>query len=484
MNELTKKFIRTALVLGLISGISAGLVGVVYAITAPKIAENDATNKTGGMVQIYGGSATDYIEDENVKTYIDNGLLSYVTGVYTFNGEGENNGKKVIAGEGSNSYGEISLMIGVSSDGNELGQLVIVKNTESYKSTLENNYINLYQNASDSASRKTALDNISCGATFGATLIRNIVNEGINAIQGKVNTDTSVIDEEGKTLLGEEGLNATYEAMSERYLAFGEYDYIKRGWKAKDNSGKDIGYVYYMFGTTTDNVGTFTTSLTMEVGIHANGTLGLAYVIENSDPTYGPNAKKNYIDPFNASSDKFTSVNDYVDTGATYTTTLMRAMINEAYLAATGKTIYEPERKEEVPGLDDTDKELLAGDSYNALDLTSGNYSYLTNAWEVKTSDSTVGYLYKGKGTYAFDSDGMVVDVVFDNKANITKVAIVKYKSSNKSYIDQAIVFMDDYDFSKGLDGLDEAGSGGTLTRDVVKEVCLEAVKDISGRIS
>ena len=147
MNELGKKFLFTGLTLGLIAGISAGLVGVVNAVTAPVITKNNEQNAKGGLVQIYGGSAEDYAEDETVKGYIDDSLLKYVTGVYTFQGEGENKGLKVIAGEGKNTYGEIGLYIGVSADGNELGKMVVVKNTESFGPKIQSNYISRYDAA-------------------------------------------------------------------------------------------------------------------------------------------------------------------------------------------------------------------------------------------------------------------------------------------------------------------------------------------------
>lgn len=332
MNALTKKIIRTALVLGLISGISAGLVGVVYAVTEPKISENDVYNKTSGMVQIYGGSATDYVEDETIKSYIEKGLLSYVTGVYTYYGEGENNGKKVVSGEGTNSYGDVGLMIGVSADGSELGKLVIVKNTESYKSTLEKKYITVYQSANDALARKDALNDVSCGATYGATLIRNIVNEGVSAIKGDVIKDKTVLDEEGKKLLGSQGENAVYENISERYLAFKGYQYIKRGWKALDNSGSPIGYVYYLYGSSDDSTeSTSSFSIELEVGIYNNASLANACVASVSDSNMQTSIKEK-IDTYNSSSDKDSLLNGWNNTAEEK---LLSSMIKEVKACVT-----------------------------------------------------------------------------------------------------------------------------------------------------
>ena len=59
----------------------------------------------------------------------------------------------------------------VSISNNEIGQISIVSNTQSFASTLEEGYIVPYQNGDIS------IEDVKCGATFGAKLIKEMAEE-------------------------------------------------------------------------------------------------------------------------------------------------------------------------------------------------------------------------------------------------------------------------------------------------------------------
>ena len=70
MNEMIKKMLKVSLVLGCISAVSAGVIGVANAVTAPKIKENAAKKELDALPQIYGGKISDYEEMKNTKSLI------------------------------------------------------------------------------------------------------------------------------------------------------------------------------------------------------------------------------------------------------------------------------------------------------------------------------------------------------------------------------------------------------------------------------
>ena len=80
---------------------------------------------------------------------------------------------------GSNSYGKISLLVGFNYyqiPGGEVCEYVfdsisVIVNEQTYASTLVDNYINPVNDNTRN------YEDVSCGATYGAKLIRDMINE-------------------------------------------------------------------------------------------------------------------------------------------------------------------------------------------------------------------------------------------------------------------------------------------------------------------
>ncbi len=169
-----KHYIITAITLGLIAASSAVLIGVTNLVTAKRIEKNEVLKINTGIEQIYGKNAT-ISSDSDIEGY------KYSNHLYVVNTE--DNGKGLaVRTTGSNMYGKISLIVGfklfVLPEGEIQGMqeykfigMYVVTNEQTYNTTLEENYIiPVNDNNRD-------VDDVNCGATYGAKLIREMINE-------------------------------------------------------------------------------------------------------------------------------------------------------------------------------------------------------------------------------------------------------------------------------------------------------------------
>ncbi|MCI1735548.1 MAG: hypothetical protein LKM30_07450 [Bacilli bacterium] len=179
MNDQAKKYVKVSLTLGIIASVSAGLIGLVNALTAPLIQANSLKAERTALLAIYGGTTDDYA-DVDIS-----GLTakpSYVQKVWTYS-----DGNYVAKAYGKNGYGTITLVVGISKDGS-LGKMSLIDDTETYKNKLEPNYVDVYNTANN---KDSALADVKCGATFGATLIKNMVSEAKTVVVSLTGTSTA-----------------------------------------------------------------------------------------------------------------------------------------------------------------------------------------------------------------------------------------------------------------------------------------------------
>ena len=164
-----KHYILTSVTLGAIAAASALLIGGANMITRQKIAQNELDKINSGIASIYGDSAV--ISNE---TDIKNDAYKYVEHVY------EISVSEVASGYAfRNMYGKILLIIGFNLNSDFI-RLTIVTNEQTYASTLVDNYIvPLNESSRD-------LNDVTCGATYGAKLVRDMVNEAKQASLDKV----------------------------------------------------------------------------------------------------------------------------------------------------------------------------------------------------------------------------------------------------------------------------------------------------------
>ena len=168
-----KKYILTAVTLGLIAASGALLIAGTNMITRDRIAENEQKSINNGIATIYGaGSVAD---EHDLAEGIE---YTYITKCYKVRFEEDEGSSKGYAfrTDGSNNYGKISLIIGFDNYQSYVG-LSVIANEQSFASTLKKGYLDLIKDGS-----KTIDDvSVSCGATYGAKLVRAMVEEAQKA---------------------------------------------------------------------------------------------------------------------------------------------------------------------------------------------------------------------------------------------------------------------------------------------------------------
>ena len=152
-----KKYIITSLTLGAIAAASAALIGVTNLVTYKQIQINEQNKINKGIASIFGDGVT-------VKEEADLNTYKYVNHYYSLD-----EGKMAFRTSGSNMYGKITLLVGFNN--NKFVKLYVITNEQTYASTLVDNYIVPLNEG------KRDAEDVSCGATYGAKLVRDMVNE-------------------------------------------------------------------------------------------------------------------------------------------------------------------------------------------------------------------------------------------------------------------------------------------------------------------
>ena len=165
-----KKYILTAITLGAIAMCAGALIGATDLITRDKIAENEVKKINASFAEIYGEGVSSK-EDEN----FEHNNYTYLKAKYTIYDAGGTEVGSAFRTLGSNSYGKISLIVGFASDNAYKGFSVVI-NEQSFATTLEENYLTPISKG------KKGIEDVSCGATYGATLVKNMVNEAKSAV--------------------------------------------------------------------------------------------------------------------------------------------------------------------------------------------------------------------------------------------------------------------------------------------------------------
>ena len=168
-----KKYVVTAITLGVIAAGSAALIGVTNLVTRDQIATNERNRFNAGIVSIFGENTS--ANSFNNGSFKKDGITLES---YLVHNQQEAEIGWAIKTTGSNAYGKVSMLIGFDySSKQRVGTYVIV-NEQSYASTLEDNYITpLNQGDRD-------LDDVKCGATYGATLVKNMIDVAQEYVDG------------------------------------------------------------------------------------------------------------------------------------------------------------------------------------------------------------------------------------------------------------------------------------------------------------
>lgn len=165
-----KKYILTGVTLGLIAASGALLIAGTNMITRDTIAENEQKSINNGIATIYG-------EGVKAKEYdLGNVEYKYITKCYEIRDTEDFISGYAFRTDGSNNYGKVSLIIGFNASVKYMG-LSVVANEQSFASTLKKGYLDKIKDGSQTVDDV----DVSCGATYGAKLVRDMVNEAEDA---------------------------------------------------------------------------------------------------------------------------------------------------------------------------------------------------------------------------------------------------------------------------------------------------------------
>ena len=159
-----KKYILTGVILGSISALAAGLIALTNFVTEKKIIQNELNKLNSGIKEIFGDDSSVSLETK-VEGY------QYTTTYYTVNNSNNEFLGYAFKSEGSNMYGKISLISGFSASSRAFMSLYLINNEQTYASTLKEKYIEPLN------ANEKGLEDVSCGATYGAKLVRDMVSE-------------------------------------------------------------------------------------------------------------------------------------------------------------------------------------------------------------------------------------------------------------------------------------------------------------------
>ena len=160
-----KHYVLTAVILGSIAMVGGAIIGATHLITKEQIKRNEAKKIDEGIKSLFGDDITrsDAIKIEGNDKYLD---CYYVVNVNdTLKGY-------AFRTTGSNMYGKISMLVGITTT-YDIGHIYLVSNEQTYAQTLVDEYVTPY----NSEDNHRELDDVSCGATYGAKLIREMANE-------------------------------------------------------------------------------------------------------------------------------------------------------------------------------------------------------------------------------------------------------------------------------------------------------------------
>ena len=171
----TKKYLITAITLGAIAMASGLLIAGTNLITKDRIAAYEQKKINEGLASIY---------DVDVKTMksetaeLDK-TFDYVSNAY-YVVKDENDAPMGYAfkTKGTNSYGDISLIVGFNKDYVYKG-VAVVTNGQSFASTLKKNYLDPLVKDNKTVDEV----DVSCGATYGAKLTRDMINSATSAAE-------------------------------------------------------------------------------------------------------------------------------------------------------------------------------------------------------------------------------------------------------------------------------------------------------------
>ena len=160
-----KKYLITAVTLGAIAMASGLLIAGTNLVTKDSIKANEVKKINEGLANIY---ETDNLNSSVLE--LDKEFDYVLSSYYEVKNENNEPIGYAFNTKGSNSYGDISLIVGFTANYVYKG-IAVVNNGQSFASTLKKNYLNPLIKENKTINEV----DVSCGATFGAKLVRSMV---------------------------------------------------------------------------------------------------------------------------------------------------------------------------------------------------------------------------------------------------------------------------------------------------------------------
>jgi hypothetical protein len=188
-----KNYLRISSVLGLIAAVCALLISGMYLLTSKTIKANEAALELKTCQAIFSSY------DDNMKEEIEVDSDKIIKKVLAKDSSGSELGYLYTV-SGANSYGGITLMVAIDMEGKVL-QVEFLSNGQSFAGTVEEHVKKNYPSSSDDVIyigiKPEAIEPVGsltyddvqkidtvCGATFGADLVKELVNAALNDANG------------------------------------------------------------------------------------------------------------------------------------------------------------------------------------------------------------------------------------------------------------------------------------------------------------
>ena len=188
------KYLKISSILGAIALVCALILAAMDMLTSPVVAKNSEETELNTIVSIFsaynkdksevvaGPYSSDYIESKTIAKDSNGNTLGII---YVVNGK--------------NAYGNIKLMVAIKD--NKVYQVEFLENGQSFASTVDSHVTANYPSSekksievgfvSEKSKYEGTLDSgalsnidVSCGATYGATLVKELVSAALNDAKG------------------------------------------------------------------------------------------------------------------------------------------------------------------------------------------------------------------------------------------------------------------------------------------------------------
>lgn len=178
MKKDIKHYFAVGGILCAIGGVSALLIGLTNMLTSKSIEKHQLQKEQAALKEVFinddGEVPIDLLFEDKTEINNEDEKFNKLLCYWNVKSSEEKDGVDtkygyVFKSEGAdkNNYGSITMLVAIDNDF-KIGKISIIKNTESYATTVQKDYVDPY-NKGD-----ITLNDVTCGATYGATVIKEM----------------------------------------------------------------------------------------------------------------------------------------------------------------------------------------------------------------------------------------------------------------------------------------------------------------------